>query len=85
MATEIAENGFEPYFTTKATGSGLGMATSYAIIRRHGGTIELVNRPNDGCTFEVLLPATATGIVLADAVDGATRGVAVQPPRNSSL
>jgi PAS domain S-box-containing protein len=49
---------FDPYFTTKAEGNGLGLATAYAIIKNHGGTIQVKSQPGQGTTFTILLPAT---------------------------
>ncbi|MFC1523668.1 PAS domain S-box protein [Thermodesulfobacteriota bacterium] len=49
---------FDPYFTTKHKGSGLGLATSYSIIRNHGGAIEVISQPDNGTTFLIYLPAT---------------------------
>ncbi len=49
---------FDPYFTTKQKGSGLGLATSYSIIRNHGGTIEVASEVNRGTTFSIYLPAS---------------------------
>ncbi|MCC6528429.1 MAG: PAS domain S-box protein [Polyangiaceae bacterium] len=51
---------FEPYFTTKQRGSGLGLASVYAIVKRHGGHVEARSEPGVGATFTVYLPATAT-------------------------
>lgn len=48
---------FDPYFTTKSGGSGLGLATSYAIVKRHDGHIRVSSGP-DGTTFVILLPAS---------------------------
>ena len=48
---------FEPYFTTKKTGSGLGLATSYSIVKNHGGMIEVFSRVNKGSSFTIWLPA----------------------------
>ncbi|MCB2229085.1 PAS domain S-box protein [bacterium] len=48
---------FDPYFTTKETGSGLGLATSYSIVRKHAGRIEVDSEQNKGTTFTVYLPA----------------------------
>lgn len=49
---------FDPYFTTKKKGSGLGLATSYSIIRNHGGIIEVRSEVNRGSTFTIYLPAS---------------------------
>ena len=48
---------FDPYFTTKEKGSGLGLATSYAIIKNHGGLIDVKSQLGKGSTFFVYLPA----------------------------
>jgi len=50
---------FDPYFTTKEKGSGLGLATSYAIINKHGGAIDVVSEVGKGSTFTLYLPASA--------------------------
>lgn len=49
---------FDPYFTTKQSGSGLGLATTYSIIRNHGGHIDVKSTIGAGTTFFVYLPAT---------------------------
>ncbi|MBI5496829.1 MAG: response regulator [Deltaproteobacteria bacterium] len=49
---------FDPYFTTKEKGSGLGLATSYSIVSNHGGGISVESRQGAGATFSVFLPAT---------------------------
>ncbi len=48
---------FDPYFTTKKTGSGLGLATVYSIITRHNGLIEVDTEPGIGTNFVLYLPA----------------------------
>ena len=48
---------FDPYFTTKSTGSGLGLATSYSIIRNHGGVLWAESEVGVGSRFSFLLPA----------------------------
>ncbi len=53
---------FDPYFTTKHTGSGLGLATSYSIIKKHGGEITVASAVGEGTTFSLLLPASQTAV-----------------------
>lgn len=48
---------FDPYFTTKQQGSGLGLATVYSIVRKHQGHIEVESRLGEGTTFTLWLPA----------------------------
>lgn len=48
---------FDPYFTTKKDGSGLGLATSYSIIHKHGGRIDVESRLGAGSVFTIYLPA----------------------------
>ena len=48
---------FEPYFSTKQHGSGLGLATIHSIVRRHGGRLTVVSEPGRGSCFEVIFPA----------------------------
>ncbi len=49
---------FDPYFTTKQKGSGLGLATCYSIIRKHGGHISAVSELGKSTTFTLYLPAS---------------------------
>ncbi len=49
---------FDPYFTTKQKGSGLGLATSYFIVRNHGGHITVSSGQGIGTTFDIYLPAS---------------------------
>jgi len=65
---ETLENMFNPFFTTKESGTGLGMFTSKKIIDNHGGRIEIQSEPGKGTTVTVLLPVeqqhayTSTGM-----------------------
>lgn len=47
---------FDPYFTTKHQGSGLGLTICYSIIKNHNGAIEVKSQPGFGSTFNVYLP-----------------------------
>ncbi len=49
---------FDPYFTTKQQGSGLGLATSYSVIRKHGGLMTVRSKVGRGSTFSLYLPAS---------------------------
>jgi signal transduction histidine kinase len=58
MSPEVQAHLFEPFFTTKAPGqgTGLGLATAYAIVRRHHGAITVESEPGQGSTFRIYLP-----------------------------
>ncbi len=49
---------FDPYFTTKPSGTGLGLAVSYSIINNHSGNITAVSEPGKGTTVTFLIPAS---------------------------
>jgi signal transduction histidine kinase len=67
LRTEISDNGrgvprkdwenvFEPFYTTKASGIGLGLAIARKILEQHSGTIRVKSQEGAGSCFEILLP-----------------------------
>ena len=59
ISAEALPRIFDPYFTTKPAGSGLGLATTYAIVSKHGGHISVASQPGEGTAIVVDLPASA--------------------------
>jgi signal transduction histidine kinase len=62
----VARRMFEPFFTTRLAGTGLGLATVREIVRDHDGAINVQSEPGCGSRFEIWLPAMAAGIVAVD-------------------
>ena len=58
IVQEHLQKVFDPYFTTKQQGSGLGLATAYSIITKHGGYINVESELGKGTVFEIYLPAS---------------------------
>lgn len=56
IPSSILDQVFDPYFSTKETGNGLGLATSYSIIKRHGGTLSAAASHLGGAEFRLTLP-----------------------------
>lgn len=54
----VRQRVFDPFFTTKQNGSGLGLATSYSIIKKHNGHIYFNTSEGNGTSFHVLIPAS---------------------------
>jgi PAS domain S-box-containing protein len=57
IAKENLSKIFDPFFSTKEAGSGLGLAVAYSIINKHSGFIEVESEPGNGAEFRVFLPA----------------------------
>jgi signal transduction histidine kinase len=72
ITIEVADNGpgigkkerekiFEPFFSTKSKGTGLGLAVSYGIIQNHQGDISIQSRPGEGTRFIITIPVSQDG------------------------
>jgi signal transduction histidine kinase len=57
IAPEHAGRLFQPYFTTKSNGTGLGLFVTRKLVADHGGTVEFASKPGEGTIFRVRLPA----------------------------
>jgi CheY-like chemotaxis protein len=55
---EVLPKIFDPYFTTKPTGTGIGLASVFSIVNRHDGTIKVTSKPGSGSTFTLYMPAS---------------------------
>ncbi|MEA3293437.1 MAG: response regulator [Euryarchaeota archaeon] len=69
---------FDPFFTTKEKGSGLGLATAYSIIKKHGGQITVESEVGAGSTFYIYLPAAQENVSPKADVD-----IIEKPPEGS--
>jgi len=70
IAKDHIQKIFDPYFTTKQRGSGLGLATSYAIMQKHGGHISVESELGAGSTFHLYIPASPEKSVSRKAEEG---------------
>jgi len=61
MDSQVLSRLFEPFFTTKEHGTGLGLATSYGIIKENEGNLRVDSTPGQGTTFYIDLPAAGSG------------------------
>ncbi len=73
MTPEVLQHIYEPFFTTKppGQGTGLGLATVYANVRRCGGHIIATSAPNEGTEFKIYFPAVPGRVDEAPAAEGA--------------
>jgi signal transduction histidine kinase/CheY-like chemotaxis protein len=83
IPSEVLPRIFDPYFSTRKTGSGLGLATVYSIIKRHAGAIEAESKVGEGTKFTLWLPAVdpSAPAPVAVAVDALEPGGPARPVR----
>jgi PAS domain S-box-containing protein len=62
IGEDIRNRIFEPFFSTKYTGRGLGLASVLGIVRGHGGAIKLITEPGNGTRFRVLFPPASVDL-----------------------
>ncbi len=60
MSNEELDKAFDPFYTSKDLGSGMGLAIVHGIVMDHGGAIDIVSQPGTGTTLQVLLPASSS-------------------------
>ena len=60
MSEEVLSHIFEPYYTTKASGTGLGMTMVYKIIKEFSGDINVKSEPGKGSQFTIIIPIPHT-------------------------
>mgnify|MGYP001828880518 FL=1 len=58
MSDEIRHRAFEPFVTTQANGTGLGLAVVYSAVQEHGGSVDIMSAPGRGTTITVELPTS---------------------------
>ncbi len=75
ISPAIIDRIFDPYFTTKQSGCGLGLATTHSIVVKHGGHIAVVSQLGKGTTFTLYLPASDVLDPVADKPADTSRGV----------
>jgi two-component system, cell cycle sensor histidine kinase and response regulator CckA len=68
---------FDPYFTTKQKGTGLGLATTYSIIKNHDGYITVESEPGVGTTFHIYLPASKKPVTKQGEVEEAVQAASL--------
>ncbi|MEA5112484.1 MAG: PAS domain S-box protein [Geobacteraceae bacterium] len=72
IAPENLDKIFDPYFTTKETGTGLGLTALHSIVRKHGGQVLVSSRVGAGSVFRVYLPALPVHAVNGNETENAT-------------
>jgi signal transduction histidine kinase len=72
MSAENLSRVFEPYFTTKPSGTGLGLLIVRRIVREHGGELSIESTQGEGLTLTIRLPYVEKRIRMLEAGEGKT-------------
>jgi PAS domain S-box-containing protein len=70
MPADVMDRMFDPFFSTKSTGRGLGLAATLGILNSHGGAIDVRSEEGQGTTVRVMLPLASAAPATAPSVDG---------------
>jgi PAS domain S-box-containing protein len=84
MSAETRGKVFDPFFSTKSAGRGLGLAVVQGIVRSLGGAIHLTSEPDNGTTIQILLPSAERG-AHANGLEDNGGKVAIPPQRGTVL
>lgn len=72
---EIIDKIFDPYFSTKVDGTGIGLATSFSIVRRHNGLMQVSSKAGKGTVFRIYLPVANDTALQGETDDEDTEAV----------
>ena len=82
MTPEVKQRLFDPFFTTKGkAGTGMGLAVSFGIIRRHEGSIEVDSEPGRGTTFKISLPKVVPTVTTGESPETPETTVSTVPEK----
>ena len=70
MAPDVQARIFNPFFTTRPEGTGLGLAQVHRIVEDHGGSLGVLSQPGEGSTFTMRLPALGPGALPTKTEEG---------------
>ncbi|HEY0144019.1 MAG TPA: PAS domain S-box protein [Thermoanaerobaculia bacterium] len=82
MTPETLQRIYEPLFTTKPSGTGLGLPVTHQVVQRHGGEIFVESTPGQGTTFHIFLPAV---VAVAEVGVTTAAGATLLPIRRSEV